>query len=71
MTIYKGYIVDRRAANVIAEQTIVARDEKEAMIAITLTEEQRQGVKQGEISVILDAAGSFEKYTKKVRVVEE
>lgn len=68
MTLYKVYMVDIRRAVVTSEHTRIGKDEGDAGIGLTLTDEEAKLKAKDELAILWQNIGEFEKL-KRSRVV--
>ena len=72
MTLFKVYVVDRRAGVLTSEHTLVGSDEADAALALTLTDEELKLKKRDDLDIIWQQVGTFEKRViKSVRMEKE
>jgi len=71
MNLFQYWVIDRKTCAVLGKGEIIAENKEDALLAVTLSEDDRKRVASEEITVIINSVGGFEKYKTRVKIVED
>ena len=71
MQLFAYWVVERKTCAVLAKGEVISENKEDALLAVSLTDEDRNRVSSEEVTVIINSVGGFEKYKTRVRVVED
>lgn len=71
MKVYDVVVVDTKECEILLRETVIAEDEKAAMLELPVTDDIKQKQRKEQIRFIFNEVGGFNRYTRKVRIKEE
>ena len=72
MTLFKVFVIDRYKGVLMSEHTVIGRNEGEAALNFSLTDEEKKLKAKDDLEIIWQDVGEFEKReVKRVRMEQE